>query len=262
MTTPADKTPEILEAIATLQQSLNRSLEALEADDKSSESQREYVDAIRDYVDALKTQVDAQKLLVQSVADAQKASAGVFNVMAEGINSLNPRMDGLTAKVDGLTNDIAEVKGEHARSAMLRSAPLIADALVCQLIAEVPKGVLLGFAKITEANGEPHNDVESFKNADMVLHVMNSVNQPGYIAVEVSFTVDVRDVTRASRNAAYLQKYTGLPSYSVVAGVDVLRDAQDRIDQGEAHLYRIQRRELNCSLIRRLATAIDCQTYR
>ena len=121
---------------------------------------------------------------------------------------------------------------------------LVADALDCQLIAEVPQGVLLGFAKIAKAYDEPHNDVQSFKNADMVLHVMNSDNQPGYIAVEASFTVDGRDVTRAARNACYLQKYTGLPSYPVVAGVDILQDAQDRIGEGEAQLYRIQRREL------------------
>ena len=151
MTTPSDKTPEVLEAISTLQQSL----------------------------DGLEAQVDAQNLFVQSLTKAQEASAAAHKALAEGIDDLNPRMDGLTAKVDGLTDDIAEVKGGHARNAMLRSAPLVADALDCQLIAEVPQGVLLGFAKIAEAYDEPHNDVQSFKNADMVLHVMNPGQSAG-----------------------------------------------------------------------------------
>ncbi len=159
-------------------------------------------------------------------------------------DGLTAKVDGLTAKVDGLMDDIAVVKGGHARSAVQRNAALVADALGCQLIAEVPQGVLLGFAKIAEANGEPYNDVESFKNADMVLHVVNSDNQPGYITVEASFTIGDRDVTRAIRNAGYLSRYTGLPAYPVVAGVDILPDAQERIDNGEARLYRIQRREL------------------
>ena len=233
----------------------------------------------REDIDGLKTRLDAQSLVIQSVVEQQAASVAIHKALTEGINNLNSRfdglntrvdgltdtvngltaqfeglntrvdgltdrVDGLTAKVDGLMDDIAVVKGGHARSAMLRNAALVADALDCQFIAEVPQGVLLGFAKIAEANGEPYNDVESFKNADMVLHVVNSDNQPGYITVEASFTISGRDVTRAVRNADYLSRYTGLPAYPVVAGVDILPDAQERIDNGEARLYRIQRREL------------------
>ena len=283
MTTPADRTPELLAAIATLQQRLEHFFEVSE---ERWQSQREYVDG-------LKTQIDAQSLVVQSVVEQQAASAAIHKALTEGINNLNSRfdgltarvdgltarfdglagtvndltttvsdltttvsdltatvngltarVDGLTAKVDGLTDDIAVVKGGHARSAMLRNAALVADALDCQLIAEVPQGVLLGFAKIAEANGEPYNDVQSFKNADMVLHVVNSDNQPGYITVEASFTIGDRDVNRAIRNAGYLSRYTGLLAYPVVAGVDILPDAQERVDNGEARLYRIQRREL------------------
>ena len=153
-------------------------------------------------------------------------------------------MDANNGKLDGIKNDIGEVKGGHARSAMLSNAALIADALDCQLIAEVPRGVLLGFAQVAEVDGQPRNEVESFKNADMVLHVMNASNHPCYIAVEASFTVAGHDVSRAARNAGYMYKYTGLPSLAVVAGVDVLQDAQELIDQGGAQLFRIQRREL------------------
>ena len=208
-----------------------------ETDDVRSKSEQGYIDAIRDDVEAVKAKVDALELSVEAVSKSQEAAAGAYKVLAEGIiDDLNPRMDGLAAKVDGLTDDIAQVKGEHARSAMLPSAPLVADTLDCELIAEVPRGILLGFAKLAETYGQSRNDVQSFKNADMVLHVLNPDNQPAYIAVEASFTVDGRDVRRAARNATYLQDYTGLPSYPVVAGVDILRDAQERIDQGEAQL--------------------------
>ena len=47
-----------------------------------------------------------------------------------------------------------------------------------------------------------------------------------------------------TRNASYLQKYTGVTSYAVVAGIDVLQDAQAEIDAGNALLYRIPAREL------------------
>ncbi len=262
MNTPPDNKNEVLAAIAALQGRLDQ---LVESDDRRAEGQREYVDA-------LKAQVDAQGHTLKAVVDAQASTAAVINLLAEGVNDLNSRMNGLEvkvdgldtrmdgldtrmdgletrmngleAKVDGLADDIAEVKGEHALSAVLRRAHLVADALDCELVAEVPRGVFLGFAKIAEANGESSSNVESFKNADMILHVVNRDKHPSYVAVEASFTVDCRDVARASRNAAYLNKFTGLRSYGVVAGVEVLQDAQKHIDAGTVQLYRIQRREL------------------
>ena len=36
----------------------------------------------------------------------------------------------------------------------------------------------------------------SFKNADMVMHVLDDKGQPAYVAIEASFTVDSNDVSR------------------------------------------------------------------
>ena len=75
---------------------------------------------------------------------------------------------------------------------------------------------------------------QSFRHADLLLYRWESDGQPCYVAVEVSFTVNAHDVRRAARNADYLQKYTGIPAHAVVAGVDVLQEAQARIELGEA----------------------------
>ena len=96
-------------------------------------------------------------------------------------------------------------------------------------------------ANIAAANGEPDNEVESFRNADLVLFVSDPQGRTGYIAVEASFSVADNDVLRAARNADYLRRFTGLQAWAVVAGVNVLEDAQKRIELGEAHLYSIKR---------------------
>ena len=150
----------------------------------------------------------------------------------------------VNTKLDGIRNDLAEVRGEHARSVVLRNAALIADTLNCRLISEVPQGILLGFSKIARADNEPSGDVESFQRADLVLYVSDDQERPRYLAVEASFTVDDRDINRAVRNAGYLTKYTGLRSDPVVAGVEILPEAQARIDKGEARLFRVDRRAL------------------
>ena len=159
-------------------------------------------------------------------------------------DDLNGRVDGLSEKVDGLRNDIAMVKGGHARNEMRRNANLIVDDLGCTLISEIPQGVIVAFAKVATDNGVPSNEVESFRNADMVMLVQDANNKPGYIAVEASFTVDGNDVRRAVRNADYLRQYTGMPSYAVVSGVDVLPEVQQQVDQGNVSLYRIAKRDI------------------
>jgi hypothetical protein len=149
-------------------------------------------------------------------------------------------VNGFSAKLDGLTSDIAMVKGGHAVAAMHRNAALIADDLGCQLIEELPQGVIVGFAKVAADNGEPSSEVDSFRHADMVMYGREASGHPCYITVEASFTVNANDVRRAARNSGYLQKYTGIQSHAVVAGADVLPDAQALIHQGDAQLYRIR----------------------
>ena len=161
---------------------------------------------------------------------------------------LTAKVDSLTAevnvKVDGIRQDLGEVRGGHARSAVLRNAALVADGLDCQLIFEVPQGILFGFSKVAEANNEPPDEVKSFQQADLVLYVLDAQGQPRYLAVEVSFTVASRDIDRAVRNANYLMQYSGLRADPVVAGVEVLPEAQARVDKEEAQLYHIERRDL------------------
>ena len=169
MTAQPDKSNEVLTAISAIQSRLDQQFKSY---DEQARSQREYSDALLAYVQALKTQFDAQGLTLKSVADAQEASVAAIDRLADGFNDLNTRingfeakfegldnrmngleakfegldnrmngldtrMDGLEAKVDGLTDDIAEVKGEHALSSVLRRAHLVADALDCDLIALV-----------------------------------------------------------------------------------------------------------------------------
>ena len=234
MTTPPERTTELLNAINTLLQSL----------EQTRESSNDRVDALTNYVEALKARMDAQDTVVDSIAGAHEAEVDVIRVLGEGITEFGGRVDALGGKIDGLMNDVALVKGGHAVNAMRRNAALIADDLGCQLIEELPQGVVIGFAKVAADDGEPANEVDSFRHADLVLHVRNTKGHPGYIAVEASFTVNANDVRRAVRNAAYIRKYTGVASYAVVAGVDVMPEAQELIDQGEAYLYLIRPRDL------------------
>ena len=160
------------------------------------------------------------------------------------LDSTNNKLDGTNRKLDGLMDDIGLVKGGHARNETIRNASLIAHRLGYQLISELRQEALIGFAELAKADGVPGNEAESFAKADLVMIAQDDNKQPGYVAVEVSFTIDGNDVRRAVRNADYLRKYTGIQAHPAVAGVDILPDAKRQVDAGKVHWYEIPKRDI------------------
>ena len=127
---------------------------------------------------------------------------------------------------------------------MVHNLARIADSFGFRLIGEVPQPTVLAWARLARDQGASEGDAESFRNADMVINVQDDQGQPGYMALEASFTVQTGDVRRAVRNAGYLQEYTGLPARAAVAGVNVMEDAQSELDSQGVLLYRINAGEL------------------
>ena len=234
MTMPPDKIDELIQAIRALQESL----------EKTDTSRDEEVRTLGEYVNAIRDRVERQDKIVQTIAAAHDAEAEVINVLGEWNENLTSRMDGINTKVDGIRDDIGLVRGGHARNAMRQNLPRIADEFGFQFISEMPQAAVIGFSKVATAQGEAAGEAESFRNADTVISVLTDTGQPGYVAIEASFTVESNDVRRAARNADYLAGYTGLSTFAVVAGVNVLPEAQEEIDAGKALLYRIPARDL------------------
>ena len=272
MATPANTNPPTLETLAEGQQrlidavtSLSKAVQSLtegqhrlaeeqnrlaEGQDRLAEGQSRLTEEQNRLAGGQDRLAEGQNRLNAFVVEQRKFNDKVEAFIADTtkrFDSLNGRFDGFSEKVDGLKDDIALVKGGHARNEMRRNASLIADDLGCTLISEMSQGVIVAFAKVATDNGVASNEVESFRNADMVMLVQDANNKPGYVAVEASFTVDGNDVRRATRNADYLHQYTGMPSYAVVAGVDVLPEAQQQVDQGNVSLYRIAKRDIQAT---------------
>ena len=215
--------------------------------ENDSPTNSELLALLESTLDVIKGISDHQEVLIENgktLARQQADQAAIVRILVERSGAQAAAVNGFSAKLDGLTSDIAMVKGGHAVAAMHRNAALIADNLGCQLIEELPQGVIVGFAKVAADNGEPSSEVDRFRHADMVMYGREASGHPCYITVEASFTVNANDVRRAARNASYLQKYTGIQSYAAVAGVEVLPEAQALIDQGDAQLYRIRSGDL------------------
>ena len=227
---------------------LDSILSAIRAVDAKVDGVDAKVDGVDAKVDVNRESIDsinAQMIEVRKRMDATDARMDrAIGELTGEIAGLKSRMTELEGKFDGVRNDLALVKGGHARNAMSHNLSRIADEFGFLFIAEMPQQATIDFAKVAAGTGIGQGEAESFRNADMVVHIRDDKGEPGYLAIEASFTVDRSDVRRANRNAAYLHQYTGLRAYGAVAGVEVLPDAQAEIDEGRVLFYSIRPREL------------------
>ena len=79
----------------------------------------------------------------------------------------------------------------------------------------------------------------SFIRADLVMEVIED-NRPCYAAVEVSYTVDARDTSRAIRNAGYITQFTGVPCYPGIVGVRKDWETAALVDAGTVRWSEIE----------------------
>ena len=79
----------------------------------------------------------------------------------------------------------------------------------------------------------------SFIRADLVMEVVDN-GEPGYAAVEVSYTTDTRDTTRVIRNAGYITRFTGAPCYAGIVGVRKDWESAALVDAGTVRWSEIE----------------------
>ena len=242
MVTPPDKAEEVLQAINHLRQSL----ETFQVNSDRADKRRDAkIDAIGNDIGAIRAQVDSQGRQLDGLGERIDSHGRQINALGDRMTDLTTRMDGFDQKLDGIRDDIGLVKGGHARNAMRQNLGRIVDQFGFKLISPVPQESVIAWSKaVASDNGISPGEAESFGNADMIANVLDSEGKPSYLALEASFTVANNDIRRAARNAEFLNTLTGLGAYAGVAGVQVLPEAQAKIDDGQVSFYQIQAREL------------------
>ena len=149
------------------------------------------------------------------------------------------RLDRLESDVKSIRDDLAPIKGAHARNAAHREALLIAEEFGFRLVRVVGFEELVSFARGGNSEGIPANHIRSFHRADLIMDVQDRDGNDCYLAVEVSYTVDERDSVRAIRNAGFLTQFTGRPAYAAASGLRYDRRVHPSIESGELFWYEL-----------------------
>ena len=165
-----------------------------------------------------------------------------FEAAAADREEIRVELNGLRSQLNGLRNDIGPIKAAHVRNAAREEVRDIARAVQCTFLRILDREQVYDLLQGQDTGGISSNELTSFRYADLVIEATDSQGELCYLAVEISFTADVRDTARADRNAGFLTRFTGRPAFAGVAGVRFDDEIASGVDG--VFLYQVHERSL------------------
>ena len=164
--------------------------------------------------------------------------------MNERFAEVGQRFDKVEGDIGGLRNDIAPLKGAHVRNAAVREAGLIAEDMGFTFGQTLNPEQIRTLSQSVSTADIPAGDLRSFRRADLIMEVTDGEGETCYVAVEISFTANGRDTTRAVRNAGFLTAFTGKRSLAAVAGLRRDDRIDESIESGEVFWHQLDPSDL------------------
>ena len=205
-------------------------------------NQDDFLKALRNnpqWRDAVRAQILGEDLLQLPVkfdafVEEQKAQNEKFDAFVEEHRTTHINID---ARLDRIEADTGTLKGDFARTRTVQDARNIAYDMGLEFVRT------LGSDELREMAGNTlSRDVgRSFRNADLVIEATDGTGTR-YIAMEVSFTADLRDCDRAIRNARLIESFTGKPAQAAVASVRNDREAAEAVESGAVYWHPLEDR--------------------
>ena len=199
----------------------------------------EFVAEMNSFVAEINSFVAEMNSFVAEMNRFVEATNRRFDMLENRVTSIQEDVGTLKIRVKSIQDDLGPLKGSHARDAAIREASIIAEDMGFQRTKTLTQDDLGTLLARADTSGIPTNELRSFRRADLIIEATDSNGATCYIAVEISFTVNGRDTTRARRNAAFLTKFTGDRSYPAVAGLRRDDRIHSLIDSGEVFWYQL-----------------------
>ncbi len=223
-------------------------------------SQEDFLRALREnpeWMAAVRALILGEELLQLPVRfDAFVAEQRAFNERIESdISELKAGQDRLESDVTGLKagqgrielrmdrheRDMSTIKGALARWSAERSEEGLPMEMGLEYVRTLSEGDL---ARLARAAGRDVavGEIRSFRRADLVVEARDDAGTV-YVALEASFTGDVRDSDRAQRNARLLTEFTGHRAIPVVASVRNVNEVAELVASGDIYWYELEERD-------------------
>ena len=169
-----------------------------------------------------------------NIAEEFIAEQRQFNAQ---IDSFVNRTDARFGRLEG---DLSNMKDEYSISKTVRDAEGVAYDMGFKFVRTLSISELLAMVARNDTADLATGDLRSFRLADLVIETADEDGATHYIAMEISYTADERDIYRALRNARLLTRFTGHPAHAAVASIRNYREIQNIIDSGQVYWYELQ----------------------
>ncbi len=184
------------------------------------------------------------RLLTRELIELPRVVANLAKSTDERFDKVDKRFDKVESDIRTLRDDIAPIKGAHARNVAIEQADLIVEAMGLTWKRTLTHQEVADLVRSSDTSGVPRNELGSFRVADLIVECADTGGETCYAAVEVSYTVNGRDTTRAVRNAGYLERFTGRPARAVIAGDRMDERVRESVESGRVFWYRLDQKAL------------------
>ena len=193
------------------------------------------------WLEALRARLLTRELLElpQKLAEFAAATERRFAAVEGRLDTLECRVDALGRQVGQLRIDVAPIKAAHARNASLREADLMAEEQGLEFVRTLDQAEIRAMVRSADTSGISKHELRSFRLADIMLCGTDAAGEECYVAVEVSYTANGRDTTRAQRNARFLTRFTGQRAFAVVAGLRFDERIRRDVESGAVAWYQL-----------------------
>ena len=179
------------------------------------------------------------RLLTRQLMELPETFAKYVETTTQALTALRQDVDTLK---EGQASLGTWIRGEHARTVTLREMGLLAHNLGFTITKVLTSDELVSLVRSSDTTGIPRNELSGFIRADIVAEATDSSDNPCYLVIEASFTINGRDTHRAMRNAEYLARFTGDPAYAVVSGVHIDDRVVGLTQSGEVIWHQLEPR--------------------
>ena len=157
----------------------------------------------------------------------------------ERLERVEVRLDRIDGRLDRIQDDVGTIRGIYARDSAIRDAIQMADDMGLTWVRSLSQEELGRMSNTPQASDLTRDERRSFRRADLVFEALDSRGTSCYVAVEVSFTVNGRDTSRATDHAQILTALTGSPAYPAVAGMRRDDRISDILESGEIFWFEL-----------------------
>ena len=199
----------------------------------------ERLDALEELAAVANKRLDAIEKLVAVAGERLDAIEKLVAVADERLDAIEETAAATNKRLDALQNDVGILKGAHARNVAIEEATTIAREMGMRRTKNLTQDDLWDMIDSIDTTDIPTNELRSFRRADLILEATDSKGATCYIAVEISFTANGRDTSRACRNARFLTQFTDKSAYAAVAGLRRDDRIQEAINSGEVFWYQL-----------------------